>query len=86
MMSTLADKAKLVSSRAELVDLVRELKKDLQRNPDQWVNADLPSFLEALAAWVEDMDGFYVNQGRPVPALPDWGTLADMLMGGRCYE
>jgi len=39
-----------------------------------------------MAAWVEDMDGFYTNQGLPVPEKPDWKVFADILMGGKIYE
>ena len=85
-MSTLTDKAKSVTTRADLVELVRELKRDFEANPKQWTNTDLASFLEALADWMEDMDGYYLNQRKPIPAQPNWSTVADLLMGGRCYE
>jgi hypothetical protein len=42
--------------------------------------------LEALAAWVEDMDGYYLNQGKAVPEKPDWKHVADMLMAAKLYE
>jgi len=85
-MSSFAEKARSVSTRADLVELVRELKKDLDTRPEHWVNAELGAFLEAMAAWIEDMDGYYVNLGEKVPTRPEWRTLADMLMGARTYE
>jgi hypothetical protein len=32
------------------------------------------------------MDGYYINQGKPVPTQPDWKIAADMLMAARTYE
>ena len=40
----------------------------------------------SLAAWAEDMDGYYLNAGGPVPEQPTWKTLADMLLAARIYE
>ena len=39
-----------------------------------------------MASWVEDMDGFYTNQGLPTPKDPNWMVFADVLMGGKVYE
>lgn len=85
-MGTIAEEADAVTSRDDLVELLRRLKSDLESKPDGWANADLPSFLEAMAAWIDDMDGYYANQGQPIPTTPSWRTVADILMAGRCYE
>ncbi|MGH7970069.1 MAG: DUF7660 family protein, partial [Limisphaerales bacterium] len=45
-----------------------------------------PHFLEALGAWVQDMDGYYRNQGKPVPEQLDWKTFSDILMAAKMYE
>jgi hypothetical protein len=83
---TLAEQHDLIRSREDFVAFVRALRKDLHDNPDSWENRSLDGFLEALAAWVEDMDGYYINHGKPVPERPDWKVAGDMLMGGRLYE
>ena len=44
--------------------------------PEEWENRDLPSYLEAIAAWVDDMDGYYRNLGEDSPTSPlgrRWG-------------
>jgi hypothetical protein len=51
--------------------------------PD-WENATLPAYLEALAAWLRDSDGFYANQGREVP--DGWHVMADALQAATIYE
>ena len=57
-------------SREDLIAVVNALRSDLEHNPEAWENSDLSSFLEALARWVEDMDGYYQNMGQPVPSNP----------------
>jgi len=61
----------LAAGTSEYVDAVRE---------------NLESFLGALASWVEDMDGYYQNQGREVPPTPTWKMFGEMLAAARVYE
>ena len=83
---TLAERNNLIRSREDFVAFVRALSKDLRDNPTSWENSNLERYLEALGAWVEDMDGYYLNQGKPVPQQPDWKVAADMLMAAKMYE
>jgi hypothetical protein len=83
---TLDERHESVRSRDDLVEFVKALREDLRDNPECWENADLERFLEALGAWVKDMDGYYRSQGKPVPQQPDWKVVADMLMGASIYE
>lgn len=75
-----------IQSREDFLRFLRLLADDLKSNPDSWENANLPRFLEALAAWIEDMDGYYLNQKQSVPEKPDWQVLRDMFMAARVYE
>lgn len=83
---TLAEHNNSVRSREDFVAFVKALSQDLRDNPSTWENANLERFLEALSAWVEDMDGYYLNQGKPVPRQADWKVAADMLMAAKLYE
>jgi len=83
---SLEECAQQVHGREEFVALVRGMVRDLKKNPDAWENRNLDSFLDALAAWVEDMDGYYLNAGEPVPEHPTWKTLGKMLLAARIYE
>ncbi|MGW4675869.1 DUF7660 family protein [Streptomyces sp. NPDC004324] len=51
------------------------------RNGSRGENADLPSFLEALASWIDDADGWYNNAGRG-----DWRFSARALRAATIYE
>jgi len=82
----LAESSNLIRSREDFVEFIKALTKDLRENPASWENATLDRFLEALGAWVEDMDGYYLNKGKPVPQQPDWKVAADMLMAAKTYE
>ena len=83
---TLDEQHTSIGSREDFVAFVKALSKDLRDNPAAWENGNLERFLEALGAWVEDMDGYYLNQGKPVPKQPDWKVAGDMLMAAKMYE
>lgn len=75
-----------IRSREDFVLFVNALSQDLHSNKESWENATLERFLEALGAWVEDMDGFYLNEGKPAPQQPDWKVFGDILLAARMYE
>lgn len=75
-----------VSTKNELIKLIYSLVSEVKSNPNQWENNDLPSFLEAMASWMEDMEGFYENMNKPYPDDVNWSVLGDILMAARVYE
>lgn len=83
---TLAERARAVQTREDLAAFVAELKADLGASPGEWTNADLASFLEAMAAWIQDMEGYYQNTGQKLSELSPWKIVADVLMAARIYE
>lgn len=80
------EQANGIKTREDLARFVNELCKEYTEAPNSWENDTLQLFLAALAAWIEDMDGYYINQSQPVPATPEWKTLAQMLAAARYYE
>ncbi len=47
----------------------------------------LDQFLEALAAYAQDIQGYYDNMMPSVNAdVPNWRVFADLLMGASMYE
>jgi len=75
-----------IKSRDDFIAFLRELRRNYLENFSSWENKDIGTFLEAMATWTEDMDGFYANQGLIVPEKTDWKIFADILMGGKLYE
>jgi hypothetical protein len=82
----LSEKTAPVETREDLATFIRRLRQDLMENPEAWENAKLPDFLEALAAWTEDMDGYFRNTGEETPEQPDWQLVGIMLLAARDYE
>lgn len=75
-----------VETKGELIKLISSLASNARNNPCQWENNDLPSFLQAMTSWMEDMDGFYENMNKPCLDNACWGVFADILMAARLYE
>lgn len=84
--SVSAAEIQTIRSREQLAAFLRGMVAELRGQPGTWQNGDLPSFLSAMAAWVEDMDGYYANRGEDVPDAPTWQTLRDILSAARVYE
>ena len=75
-------KIKEIKTKEDFVCFLQFLKKDYVENKSSWENRDLQAFLEAMISWMNDMDGFYINQGLSIPKNPSWKIFADILMGG----
>ncbi|MFF9001622.1 hypothetical protein ACF1GW_06820 [Streptomyces achromogenes] len=75
-----------VGSREDLAAFVRSLRRSHAEEGSSWENADLPSFLEALAAWIDDADGWYGNTGRDLPPGGGWTFFARALQAATMYE
>ncbi len=82
----LKHKVESIESREDFVAFVRGLLQDLEERPEGWENRDLALFLDAVAAWTEDMDGYHRNSGGQTSEQPDWRTFARILMAARMYE
>ena len=80
------EKIRPIKTRGDFVFFVYQLSKDYRENSESWQNQDIGTFLEALAAWVEDMDGYCLHQRPPLTDKPDWRNVADMLLAAKRYQ
>jgi hypothetical protein len=85
-MNRTVDQLEKIRTREDLIVFLQELHQDHRDNPQARENNTLERFLEALAAWTQDMGGFYLNQKKPVPEHPEWKTFAHMLWAATMYE
>ncbi|MBI6550528.1 DUF7660 family protein [Xenorhabdus lircayensis] len=77
---------KEIKTREDFIEFLETLSSNARNNLNEWENKDLPSYLEAMSSWIEDMDGYYVNQKLSVPENINWTFIADILMAARVYE
>ncbi len=73
-------------SVASLRACVDELVRDWDANQETWTNQTAGDFVEALAGWLADMDGYYQHIGTTAAAEPPWRVIADALCAARFYE
>jgi hypothetical protein len=62
-----------------LVERLRDLRRDLRDNPDEWQNHTLEDYLEAIEAWLEDTK-------ERAPHEPTWEFVAGLFAVGKIYE
>ena len=86
MQKRLLTLANNISTKEELSDFVIVLAQDFVDNQSDWENQDLLAFLEAVSAWIKDMDGFYARQDREFPQNIPWKVFADILLAAKNYE
>ena len=76
-----------VKSRLDLAEFVAQLQADLIAHPEQWENADLSHFLEALSQYLVDVPGYCKNVAPDLyPEQASWRLFATVLMGASVYE
>jgi hypothetical protein len=83
----LLGREKSIQTRTDLADFVDALREDLRTSDDDsWENPTLERYLEALAAWIRDMPGYFKNQGIAEPGEPSWRLVATILHAAKIYE
>ena len=74
---------KTVNSKEEFIKLASSIAKESYN----W-NYDSPQeYIEAMANWLEDCDGFYNNMNIKMdPQKPSWQIFADALQAATVYS
>lgn len=76
-----------IASRSDFVQFIHALLDNLEQHPEVWENRDLRSYMDALAAFLNDAEGYYRNAKLGVSAdTPSWRLFADSLLAARVYE
>ena len=76
-----------VTDRESFIRFLELLHRDYLNNKTKWENDQLATFIEAMAAYAHDIQGFYDNTGQNLNAdIPSWKVFADILMGAKIYE
>jgi hypothetical protein len=57
----------------------------VDRQAPGWENVTVPDYVNALARWLHDSDGFYTNRGEEPPTDP-WPVVRDALQAAVIYE
>jgi hypothetical protein len=76
-----------VKDRESFINFVKELHSDYLDNGDDWENNTLTKFIETIAVYADDIDGYYKNMKFDTsPNVPTWRIFAQILKGATIYE
>lgn len=75
-----------IKTRQDLAEFISALREDLEGNPGGWENPSLPAYLEAMAAWVQDMPPAFRNLGVECSEQQPWRLCAEILLAAKIYE
>jgi hypothetical protein len=81
-----SQKISKINSKEDFINFVGLLVDDLKNNPDEWENKSLPAYLDAIARWTDDMEGYYLNNNIEMPKDINWVVFANILMAAKIYE
>ena len=85
-MMNLEKKINDITCKNDFIAFVELLISNLKNNPDEWNNLTLSEYLEGIANWTEDMDGYYQNMNIPLPENITWKVFANILIAAKMYE
>ncbi len=85
-MNELVAKIDSLNTKEDFIEFVELLVLDLNRNPGDWENKSLESYLEAIASWTQDMEGYFHNNNLPLPKDINWKIFANILIAAKMYE
>ena len=77
-------KLETIETKADFICFIELLINDLKSA--EWTNNSLESYLQAMADWTEDMEGYYQNNNIPIPQKIDWKVFANILIAAKMYE
>ena len=86
MKDGLTEQLNAIGSRQDLATFIRRLISDYESDSDSWENKNLVAYLDGLAGWTDDMDGYFHNLGEKVPEQPSWSLFGKMLLAAKYYE
>jgi hypothetical protein len=76
-----------VTDRESFIRFLELLHRNYLHNRAEWENSNLGSFLEAVTAYTQDIQGYYDNTNQNINAnTPSWKIFADILKGAKIYE
>lgn len=75
-----------ISSKEDFTKFLGTLLEDLQSGRSAWENNTLDEYLDGIKSWTEDMDGYYINMGKPIPEDVNWQVFAEILTAATRYE
>jgi hypothetical protein len=76
-----------VRSHRDFIAFMESLLRSYRTRVAPWPNDSLERFLDALAGFVRDMEGYYRNRQIEVDLdIPGWRVLAEALLAARVYE
>lgn len=82
----LREQAEKIQRRDDLGLFLHHRVRNLRTCPERWENPSLETYLTAIAAWVQDMDGYHGNRGETVPQQPTWKQIGEILLAASIYE
>ncbi|MEN3931777.1 hypothetical protein WJT86_12000 [Microvirga sp. W0021] len=85
-MKTVIETLNEISTKEQLAEHISSLRLSLEHEPNSWENISLEQYLEAMEAWILDIDGYAKNLSDEAVLSPSGATFAKILSAAKVYE
>jgi hypothetical protein len=76
-----------ITSSEHLATFIDGLRQDFIRHPENWQNIDVKGCLDAMAAWVRDMERAKTHRGElPLASYNAFRLCGELLYAAKNYE
>jgi hypothetical protein len=81
-----------IQTQSELVSFIRTLGDDYKKNKDSWENITIDAYLDAIAAWIDDINKLsnqenkFLNANFTLSNINSLKTIALIFYVGKKYE
>ena len=75
-----------IHTKEDFINFLKYLKEDYNKNGHEWVNKNIDIYLESIASWADDMEGYYQNMNIETPQNINWNFIATLYYVGKIYE
>ena len=68
-----------IKNKEDFIKFIEKYASDITDLPVKY-------YLESVASWTEDMEGYYSNTGKEIPENINWDFIATLFYVGSIYE
>lgn len=75
-----------INNKNDLVLFINSLRNDFSNNFGEWQNDNLADYLEAMQAWLEDIEGWERNCSIDISKINVWQLFGHILLASKMYQ
>jgi hypothetical protein len=75
-----------IDNKTDFVEFTNNLANYVGTHSTEISEINVISYIRAISAWTNDMNGYYDNIGAQLPSQPSWRLFGEILIAALIYE